>query len=535
MQPTTTPVTTPPNASFDKQLADIKSQAAKIVTQAQKLDPKIKISAADAEMIGLPKVQIPTQKKQTPVPTELSRVGTTVVPKTSSQIAREALLSQVNEEDRDTISQILDISTNYQTDKGAQLEGTAESLMTQQLANIQSTRDKTFEGSKLKEAAMIPELEAELESIRGEADVLEARRNSAIQAESRRQGVSTSAQAGNLNAIDRDFNLEKANLAIRELASVGKINAATKLIDTKLDLKYGDLEAETNLLTAQMNAITPFLNREDQKAAETRLQLNEVVKTKIADAREADKVLEEFKLQSYLFAQQNGASPAVLSSIMSSDSREDVASVGGAMIQDPMQKLQMAQARESILTSQATRANIYDQINARQTALREEALTAQTEAEKVQKKLTAEADQALSIKTLASELLTESGLNAAVGAGFKKALGVIPFVSGEAVSGSARADFEGKAERLANLLTIDNLKLMSGTLTDKDIAILQSAGSNLNKFNLSERAYKEEINRIISTMDRTISSNGITPEQAVFWGVTDSNDMETINSIWDTL
>lgn len=344
MQPET-PVATQPSASFDKQLADIKSQAAKIVTAAQKVDPNIKISTANAEMIGMPKVNIPTQKQETPRITALDTVGTTPIPKTSQDVARNAILSQVPEADRDTISQILDISTGYQTEKGRALESTAESLMTQQLSNISATRDKALESSKMKEAAMLPELEAELESIRGEADVLEARRNSAIQAESRRQGMSTSAMQGNVAAIDRDFNLEKANLAIRELASVGKINAATKLIESKLDLKYGDLEAETNLLTAQLNAISPFLSREDQKAAETRLQLNEIVKTKIADAREADKQLEEFKLQSYLFAQQNGATPATLSQIMSSTSREDVASVGGAFIQDPITKMNLETQR----------------------------------------------------------------------------------------------------------------------------------------------------------------------------------------------
>lgn len=349
MQPNVnTPVATQPTASFDKQLADIKSQAASIVSKAQKADPNIKISAANAEMIGLPKVEIPTERKKKPTPSELSMVGTTPSPKTNLDIARESILNSVAPEDRDTIDQILQVSTGLQTERGTQLEGTMDSILTQQLANIKSTRDRALETSSLKEAARIPELEAELESIRSEADVLEARRNSALQAEARRTGVSTSAQQGNLNAIDRDFNLEKANLAIRELASVGKINAATKLIDTKLDLKYGDLEAESELLTAQINAIKPFLDREDAKAADMRLQLNEIVKSKITEAREADKALEEFKLQSYIFAQQNGASPAVLSSIMSSTSREDVASVGGTFIQDPMQKLQMQKTKADI-------------------------------------------------------------------------------------------------------------------------------------------------------------------------------------------
>lgn len=330
--------TTPANVPFDQQLESIKSQARDIVTKAQKLDPNIKISVADAQNIGMPKVNIPTQMEKTERPTQLDKVGTTPKPQTSVDVARTAILNAVPEEDRDTIDQILQASTGLQTERGAKLETAFDSVLEQQLANITSTRDRAKESISEQERMRLPELEAELESIRGENDVLTARKNAAIQAEERREGMSTAAKAGNVERISRDFNLEQANLAIRELASVGKINAATKLIDSKLDLKYGDLEAESKLLTAQLEAIKPFLDREDAKIADTRLQLNELVKTKIADARASDKALEEFKLQSYINAQQNGATPAVLSAIMSSDNREDVASVGGTFIQDPFTK-----------------------------------------------------------------------------------------------------------------------------------------------------------------------------------------------------
>ena len=535
MNPTETPVTKSPA----EQLADIKAQAASIVSLAQKKDPNIKISAANAEMIGLPKVNIPTQTERKNRTTELDMVGTTPVPKTSTDIARETILSKVKPEDRDTIDQILGIATDYQTEKGKQYETQYTDLLQQQLGTATSARDRALESGKMKEAAQLPQLEAELESIRSEADVLEARRNSAIQAESRRSGVSTSAMQGNINAIDRDFNLEKANLAIRELASVGKINAATKLIEAKLDIKYGDLEAETELLTAQINAIKPFLDREDAKAADLRLQMNEIVKTSIADARAEDQALEEFKLQSYQFAQQNGATPALLSQIMSSTSRGDVLSVGGSFVQDPMQKLQAQQARENILTSQAQRANIYDQIQSRQDALRQkaedEAKSEATAQQAIETQKQADAEQALNIKSLANELLTTAGLEAAVGVGFKKTfLNAIPFVSGEAVAGSDRANFEAKASRLANLLTIDNLKLMSGVLTDKDIEILASAGSNLGNMDMSETEYKKEINRIVSTMNRTINNNGITNEQAIYWGLFDQSELSDFNNIWES-
>ena len=543
MQPTqvTTPAptnqgTTQSTKSFDQQLADIKSQARTIVTGAQKLDPKIKIRPVDAEMIGL-KPNIPTKKDKVERPGALDTVGTTPSPKTGLDKAREAILGSVkNQEDRDIIDQILQVSTGLQTERGAQLESTADSILTQQLANIKSTRDRSLDVSTQKEAMKLPEMEAELESIRSENDVLLARKNAAIQAAEREKGLSTSALQGNVSRISLDFDLEQANLAIRELASVGKINAATKLIDSKMDLKYGDLEAEANLLTAQISAIKPFLDREDAKAADMRLQLNEVVKGKLADARAEDKSLEEFKLQSYMFAQQNGASPAVLSNIMSSTNRQDVASVGGSFIQDPMQKLQMQEARENILTSQASRANIFDQMRARQDAIRKEAAAEEDKKLAEQKLKLADSEQALNIKNLAEALRTAPGKSGAVGFGFKKSvLGSLPFVSPDAISGTSRADFEAQATRLANMLTLDNLSLMTGTLTDKDIDILASAGSNLSKFNMSEAAYNDEINRIIETMNRTINNNGISTEQAVYWGVVTKDEADTFNSVWDSI
>lgn len=350
--------------SAQQQLADIKTQTAKIVNLARKQDPNIKVNVADAETIGL-KLDIPTQKKQITADPALSRVGSAPIAKTGFDTAKNAILDSVPEEDRDTIAQILDVSTGLQTERGSELETQLDDFSSQRMNLAESSAERKRERGDLLTQARLPEAEAELESIRAEGDVLSAKRNMAIQNESKRSGVSTTAQNLNIGAIEKDFSLQQANLAIRELASVGKINAATRLIDSKLDIKYGDIEAETELVKAQIEAILPLLSREDKKVAETRLLLNQQVQAKMTEARESDKALEEFKLQSYLFAQQNGASPAVLSNIMSAESREDVASVGGTAITDPSVDLQRRQAEANILQSQASTANIYDQIKSR--------------------------------------------------------------------------------------------------------------------------------------------------------------------------
>jgi hypothetical protein len=185
-------------------------------------------------------------------------------------------------------------------------------------------------------------------------------------------------------------------------------------------------------------------------------------------------------------------------------------------------------------------ANTFDQIRSRATAAREKALkaeqTAATEEEAIDAKKTADTEQALELFGLTQTLADMPGLNDAVGVGFKKTLiGGIPFVSGEAVEGSARADFEATAERVANLLTLDNLDLMSGVLSETDIKILETAGSNLRNFGQSEEQYKQEIQRINDVMQRTITNNGITEEQAVFWGALEETDVDTFNSLWETL
>jgi len=191
--------------------------------------------------------------------------------------------------------------------------------------------------------------------------------------------------------------------------------------------------------------------------------------------------------------------------------------------------LDREQKRASIAQNRASTANIYDQMASRATAAREAALTATSEQDEVKLKATADTEQALGIKQLAEELITTRGGSAAIGFGTGKFFGLDP------IAGTSRADFEAKATRLSNLLTLDNLKLMSGVLTDRDIQLLATAGSNLSNFDMSQKQYVAEINRVIENMDRTISNNGITAEQAVFFGAIDEGDATNLDAIWDNL
>lgn len=60
-------------------------------------------------------------------------------------------------------------------------------------------------------------------------------------------------------------------------------------------------------------------------------------------------------------------------------------------------------------------------------------------------------------------------------------------------------------DNIRNSMTIENLSVMSGPLTDKDIQIIASASSRL-KEGMSEEALKKELNIIKSAYDRVISN-----------------------------
>lgn len=100
---------------------------------------------------------------------------------------------------------------------------------------------------------------------------------------------------------------------------------------------------------------------------------------------------------------------------------------------------------------------------------------------------------------LATELVDDPELSNAVGTVSTMA----PTLSG------ATQDVINKANRLQSLLTVDNLKLMSGVLTDRDIAFLTNVASGLNVteggIKGSEKEVKRRLGEISTKMSEKLS------------------------------
>lgn len=74
------------------------------------------------------------------------------------------------------------------------------------------------------------------------------------------------------------------------------------------------------------------------------------------------------------------------------------------------------------------------------------------------------------------------------------------------IPGGGVADLEAKVEQFRNQLTLENLDKMTGVLTDRDIQVLASAASGLET-NMSEKAFKAQLNKIKNTLNRGINKN----------------------------
>ena len=325
---------------------------------------------------------------------------------------------------------------------------------------------------------------------------------------------------------DREQAVRSAGLAAQAAVLQGNIETGTALVNQAVNIAYQDRSLKNQNLINQINDLSGVVDDQTQQLLDQETRKYEEDQAKIKEIKDA--------VNTAMVSGATAQEASQLSDPMLSD--EDRLSLAQSIVARGATEDRSLDRQ----AKQASIANVYDQMRERAVDRREKALKAVQEANSKAEVDSAVAEanteQALEISKLATDMMDHAGLNDAVGVGFKKSvIGGIPFVSGDAVSGTSRADFEAIATRLGNLLTLDNLDLMTGVLSETDIKILESAGSNLKDFSQSEKQYKGEIQRIYDVMQRTIKNNGITEEQALFWGVLEGEDVETFNSLWETL
>lgn len=144
-------------------------------------------------------------------------------------------------------------------------------------------------------------------------------------------------------------------------------------------------------------------------------------------------------------------------------------------------------------------------------------------AEKEQERA-AQTEKALGILKSLKTIRNHPGLNNAVGPNM--------LVRPNTPLSGDKAAFIAEVERLANSLTLDNMKLLKGPATDKDVAIVASSVSRLKTMNVRQSEYLKEIERIEKAAQRIVKNLGLSGEQAGFYYGVSGEDLEEIDGIF---
>lgn len=202
------------------------------------------------------------------------------------------------------------------------------------------------DAAKMQGEAGLPELESELAGFQSEFNTITAARDSRqVNEVGKATGVSSRALAARSDEIQKQYGLQVADNRINQLATAGKINAATQLIEAKLDLKYGDLEAEMSLYRDILDMIEPVANAEQTKLAEQRRFMLDQAEGQINAARASEKELSLVKAEAFKNWKAMGGSASDYAKIEDAQSTGEVAATGFMTSREEQLGVQLQQAQ----------------------------------------------------------------------------------------------------------------------------------------------------------------------------------------------
>jgi hypothetical protein len=326
---------------------------------------------------------------------------------------------------------------------------------------------------------------------------------------------------------DREQAVRDAGLAARAAVLQGNIETARALAKDAVDIAFQDRSLKNQNLINQIN------------------DLQGVVDGQTAQLLEADKRKYEAEQAAIKELKEN-----IASAMISGASQSEIARLNDPELDDAS-KLALAQAiiarganqmrNLDIAAKEATIANTYDQIADRKARLDLAEKAAQLEIDKAtateEEVKQSRAEKALGMLSGLNELMNHPGLKTAVGTTFvgrsaADSSGVVGTV--EELASGARSEFISEVERVANTLTLENMELLKGPATDKDVELVAASMSRLMNRDVSEDSYRKELTRIKEAMQRIVDNVGITPEQAQFWYGVDAESLNEANALWAT-
>ncbi len=294
------------------------------------------------------------------------------------------------------------------------------------------------------------------------------------------QGLFGGALEDEINKVKTDSVRKQADLSIIQMAVQGRYDSAISQANRKVDVMLERQKAVNDALRLDYEDNKDLFTQAEQRQFETMQSDRE----RGLDAEEAElKAVNELALN----AQRNGAPTSLVQQALGANTQAEALALVGGYVDRLDRQIQQAQL---------TKLN-QDIASARNEIVATTGITPE------------QAERKIEVVTLANELAKSdaTGKKSAVGASLAKFL---PFGQSLGLQGN-RTAFESKVNTLKSNLTLDNLKLLKGAMSDKDLLFLNSIGSSLD-VNMSEAQFDKELGRVITKLDpdKTIT-NALNP------------------------
>ena len=346
-------------------------------------------------------------------------------------------------------------------------------------------------------------------------------------------GQSKGQAQSQINNVNRDSYSKQADMAIVQLAAQGRFNSASALADRKANAMFEQEQNQIDAAKITYEDNKDLYNKAEQREFETALTDRT---NRVQAEKEQMQAVQKLALQ----AQMDGAPPDIVSEMMKSKTLADASALGGQFVgalDREQQRASTAQSRSSIAANYASIDLAERKFNYAQ---QKDALDAELKTMVDAGSLTEEAaakqkdvESALRLKDLVGQIRGHAGFNLSVGSIGSRIIGFEGGAAGQLynfLSGQGQG-FDALYDQLTNTMTLDNLNLMSGVLTDKDIEILSGAATRLRK-TTTEAEFLNTLSEIEGNLDRSVEEVGITPEQARFYYGADEETMMEVDNIW---
>jgi hypothetical protein len=330
----------------------------------------------------------------------------------------------------------------------------------------------------------VDETAKKLKEVSTKINAIDIRLNEQIkQLEKNTRGLFGGALQQEIDKVTREAASNKADLYIEKLVAQGDFDSAKNIADRKVDVLLEQQRLDLENIRADYERNLEEYDKDEQREFNLLLSDRE---SKLAQEANTKKAFEALKIDLARSASEQGAPQAIKDAIARATTSEQAINAagqyGGDMLARETQRLQNAKITEDIAKTRAEKEKILNETVP-----------------------VSDADKKFETLALAEELRLDTavGKKSAIGASLAK---LVPFGQALGLQGS-RSAFENKINTLKSSLTLENLKLLKGSMSDKDLLFLNSIGSSLST-DMSEASFNAELDRIISKLKTATGVSG---------------------------